>query len=248
MANRIVLLIGTLLLAFPLNAISQTDDCSDSTAISVQSVLTAAAADACSLSGNAQKKRINKQIKKLKNSGVTRALGKTFVNSVVAELNEMKTSSCSDQTSEDACTSELAITPTEVEANLVEQSCGDKFKTKRRRELTATKKAIKSTVIDATFVSTTESAVDSLLASEDCGQGGEESASKCQKSRKVVDGFGDWLHKPVADHNPSFVNLLPAGDRASSCVYETKAGKKLYSAEYTGIANGNRQHFRPSGL
>jgi len=70
---------------------------------------------------------------------------------------------------------------------------------------------------------------------------------KCRVKRRIFDGPGGWLHKPVSDSTGSIVNLFPSNESPSACRYETKTGRVIRQAFSSGRTNGNRETIRPAG-
>lgn len=55
-----------------------------------------------------------------------------------------------------------------------------------------------------------------------------------------------FIWKPIAEHNSNVVVLLPANatGRTKKQGHLEQGGKIIESANYTGIGNGNREHYR----
>ncbi len=68
----------------------------------------------------------------------------------------------------------------------------------------------------------------------------------CDVKRAISDGPGGFLHKGISDTTGAMVDLFPAGQRADSCRYENKAGRRLVDLIYRGDSNPNRPTWRPA--
>ncbi len=73
---------------------------------------------------------------------------------------------------------------------------------------------------------------------------GLEKEDECELNpQEFRSGF---IWKPIAEHNPNVVVLMPANatGRTKTRAHLEQDGKVLEVANYTGIGNGNREHYR----
>lgn len=226
-------------------AFAQTDtsECNAENSVNIDSVVQNVAAGCCG--SNKQNKCIKGNIKRL--NKLKKSLTPPVVRRIVAGLKDLRSNNCST-VSANSCTEASSATLLEVFSTVDSKCCGLKFSSARKRCLKQQRKAWakSSAFVPDNIISATKEEINDLVKSNQCGGAGVK--SKCDVTRDNSDGgLGGWLHKPSGDHTSSPVNLLPSEDNASSCLYETKAGKFVTQLTYTGRANGNRQHFRVPG-
>ncbi|MCB0317236.1 MAG: hypothetical protein KDD56_00660 [Bdellovibrionales bacterium] len=92
----------------------------------------------------------------------------------------------------------------------------------------------------------TSTPVEISLNFEDFDAKPQNQGISCSKNRPIRDGNGGWLHKPVSDNTGSMVDLFPAELSPKSCVWYSKAGKKITGTYGYNRSNPNRVTVRPS--
>ncbi len=94
---------------------------------------------------------------------------------------------------------------------------------------------------------------EELLAKIEEGKINLDNEVKSSSDEKVVtpsggtvDGSGGFLFKPVSDSNGKLVVLLPAKISSSvvDVILKDENGEKVEEGKFSGIANGDRAHFR----
>ncbi len=144
----------------------------------------------------------------------------------------------------------VTVSSESVKSTVSDTCCGKPTVSSRRRCLNLMTKRLVQVrgILGRDFVAAVN-AYSKELKSNNCNLGPAPAptpkAGSCNVRRQLSDGYGNWLYKPRSDSNGAVVILLPSGEDASSCRFQTKKGKKLFDLRYDGDTNPDRPTWRP---
>jgi len=252
--NTGFIVVSLLIVAAPVSVQEvSAQDCDPATGGITNATVLSAANNICCRKSKAAAQRSCIRGAILKLNKATTVFGEAFVTAAVADLNSLLNPLCGTVVSDGA----QCITTDSATTNATNVCCA--FDSKGRRNACLNKNrrdAFKTKqTTSKTFVAQIKKGINAVKKSS-CGVVGDDdddddtSSLKCNVEQKVHDGpLNGFLHKPSGDFTSEIVVLIPDNlPTASACAYHRKdTGKKIRSFFYTGRANGNRQHWRPSG-
>ncbi|RMG40280.1 MAG: hypothetical protein D6719_11500 [Candidatus Dadabacteria bacterium] len=241
--KTLTLLAGLLLVTAPSALLAQSDECVDTTAISTNTVIS----NAVNVCKSTRGRRRKNAFAKLKGGAMQLAggIGKSNARQIKNLLNQVRRRNCSVPSGTPQCSNDTAYTVNEIQTALLAGVCTAKLQSKRKAGLKKFKRGVKKLerVLDATLVASLNSMIDALLASDQCGAGGEKSSNPSQ-CKQIVKYRNKDLWKPVSDANGNPVFLENQFRTPSSCSVIKNSGQKIVNLRNTGPSNGRNSTWR----
>lgn len=236
------IIISLAFFAMTTNAIAQ-EGCGLENEVSVSDVLTRLTASCCTITNDKRKNRcFNGEIRRARLG--RSAFGKEDVATFVSAIRDFKANACASAIPAETC--ENSVGTESFQEQLTGRCCGQRFQDDRKDCLTRGIRSLRAArkFFGADLLNSAREVTRELRKASSCGAGGKKVRTGCNSFANVNDGFGGALWKPFGDHTALPVWLLPDNISSNGCVVIDEKGKELTSLNYTGRANGNREHHR----